>query len=463
MRMRDILASCLSLVLAISNIQGAEAVAENLSINASRLNGKIKHLNDVDNGPLCQRGIVDLSRYYKELGIQNVRLHDDAWSYDHVVDINYVFPNWDGDPDLPESYDFTQTDFYLKTITSLGINIIYRLGYSAEYKTAVHHKTPPASFEKWADIGSRIVRHYNEGWANGPKTRITYWEIWNEPDTDVSWTGTAEQYFHLYEITARKLTKQDPSLKIGGPVSGSLTYIDAFLKYEQARQIPVDFVSWHNYKQDPDDAPRFANKADDLMLRDGYPKAESILDEWNWGPSDWKTLFVDANAGRTYFNTLQNSLGAAYDEAVLIGLQNAHIDIATYYSGTTFMWGMFTPSGAPQKPYYAFLAFRRMPDTPHRLTVDSGSISRLKSLAGVSDDKRMVRRLISSLSKNAQTVAIKLQNLPWQGASQVEQQVVNERYDLQKVDGVKMPSPSSLLVNLEGRSVVLLTLQPSRQ
>ena len=38
-------------------------------------------------------------------------------------------------------------------------------------------------------------------------------------------------------------------------------------------------------------------------------------------------------------------------------LQDAPVDIATFYSGTTLMWGPFTSSGAPQKPYYPFLEF----------------------------------------------------------------------------------------------------------
>jgi hypothetical protein len=43
------------------------------------------------------RVVEDLSRYYKELGIRNVRLHDVAWTYDNVLDINYIFPDWDAD------------------------------------------------------------------------------------------------------------------------------------------------------------------------------------------------------------------------------------------------------------------------------------------------------------------------------------------------------------------------------
>jgi xylan 1,4-beta-xylosidase len=449
------LPALLSLALMLPQVYAADAPTLSISVDASRSNGRIKHLNDVDGGPLCQRGIVDLTGYYKQLGIRNTRLHDVPWSYDNVVDMNYVFPDWNADPAQAANYDFSLTDYYLKTISDLGINIIYRLGYSAEYKTSVYHRAPPDSFSKWAEIATNIARHYSDGWASGQKDYIKYWEIWNEPNTSVAWTGTAEQYFQLYAITAQRLKALNPSFKVGGPVAGSLEYIDGFLKYQREHHIAVDFVSWHSYKRNPQDVVDFANKLHELMVRDGFPQAESILDEWNYGPLDWKTLFGDADTVRTYFDATQSSLGASYDAAVLIGLQDAPIDMATFYSGTTFMWGLFTSSGAPQKPYYAFLAFRRLLDTPKRLAVKLDPASPVRALAGVSEDQRMVRILMSNPSKSPVTVQIKLEGLPWKGPSQYEQQVVNDEYNLQTIVGLK-----PLTQKVGSQSVVLLTVRP---
>ena len=70
---------------------------------------------------------------------------------------------------------------------------------------------PPKDFGKWARICEHVIRHYNEGWADGFHYGITYWEIWNEPDNGPTvarnqmWTGTAEQYYELYDVTARHL------------------------------------------------------------------------------------------------------------------------------------------------------------------------------------------------------------------------------------------------------------------
>jgi xylan 1,4-beta-xylosidase len=448
---------------ALCPLHAANATTQIISVDASRAMGKIKRVNDVDNGPLCERGIVDLSPYYKELGIRNVRLHDVPWTYDNVLDINYVFPDWSADPDRPESYDFTQSDYYLKSLTDLGINIIYRLGYSAEYKTAVRHDQPPPSFDKWADIAAHIVRHYNDGWANGPKANIKYWEIWNEPDgrSLVFWAGSPESFYQLYETTTRKLKALDPSLKVGGPaIAGNMSFLDGFLKYEHDHHVPVDFVSWHIYAQHPHDVAQRARDVHELMTKYDLSNAENIVDEWNYGPTDWSKLFKDPVATRTYFDSLQNSFGAAFDVAVMTDLQDSPIDIATIYSGTTFMWGLFTSSGAPQKAYYAFLAFQRMLETPQRLATGPSGDENFSALSGMSDDKKTIRVLIANLANDKKTVRLELKGLPWKIEAVYEQRIINANHDLDKVkSGSVTPTKAFVEGEVDGPSVSLFTVK----
>ena len=131
-------------------------------VDFSKATRTIRHLNDVNEGPLCERGWVDLSPSYKELGIKYVRLHDVPWSFDDAANINYLFPRFEADPDKPDSYDFFQTDWYLKSIESLGIGIIYGLGPTAEYpKLPPRHIDPPKDYEKWAKICVNVIKHYN--------------------------------------------------------------------------------------------------------------------------------------------------------------------------------------------------------------------------------------------------------------------------------------------------------------
>lgn len=466
---RKCLAGFLTFALTMPQIYAADVATQVILLDASRGKGKIKRVNDVDNGPLCQRGIVDLSRYYKELGIQNVRLHDVPWTYDNVLDINYVFPNWEADPDRPQSYDFTQSDYYLKTITSLGINIIFRLGYSAEYKTAIRHNQPPSSYSKWADIATHIVRHYNEGWADGQKANIKYWEVWNEPDGQslVFWAGTPDSFYRLYEITARKLKSLDSSLKVGGPaIVDSFPFLEGFLKYNREHHVPMDFVSWHAYIRDAHEASFRAHKVHELLTRYGFLDAESILDEWNYAPAQWNKIFVDPIASREYFDSTQDSFGAAFDATVMTELQDAPVDIATFFSGTTFMWGLFTSSGAPQKAYYSFLAFQRLLETPERIAIPPLNQANLSALAGMSRDKKTVRMLVTNLARDKTTLRLRLElkNLPWAGASSYEQRIIDPNHGLDTVkSGLVLGSNPTIEAQVNGPSVSLFTITPTAQ
>lgn len=442
---------------------GAEAEPIRMSVDASRTVGNIKRVNDVDNGPLCQRGIVDLTPYYAALGVRNVRLHDVAWTYDNVLDINYVFPHWDADPNDTRNYDFTQTDFYLKSISALDINIIYRLGYSAEYKTSVRHSEPPASYDKWSEIATHIVRHYNDAWANGQRLGIKYWEIWNEPDGHslVFWNASPEEFYRFYENASRALKRLDPTLKVGGPaIAGSLDFLEGMLKYCHEHGVPLDFVSWHIYTSDPHEVARRARRVHELMVRYGFGNAESVLDEWNYGPSDWTKLFKDPDATRTYFDDSQNAFGAAFDETVMSELQDAPIDIATFFSGTTFMWGLFTSSGAPQKAYYAFLAFQYLLDSPQRLAIEREVSPDVSSVAGISKDRRTVRVLLSNAGLKQTILDLNVKDLPWKGAATYEKQVIDAEHNLTTVEAGKLQgSTLALREVIGGPSVCLLTIR----
>jgi hypothetical protein len=472
--MRNTPASCGSVFVAALAAALAAFAAEpqsgppgaELTLDASRVVGRIRPLQDLASGPLCQRGIVDLSPYYKQLGVRNVRLHDIPWAYDNTIDINYVFPRWNADPDVAGNYDFTQSDFYIRTLTGLGINVIYRLGYSAEYKTAVRHSAPPDSYSKWADVCTRIVRHYNQGWADGARLGIKYWEVWNEPDGHglVFWSGTPEEFYRLYETTARALKALDPTLKVGGPgLAGDLDFLEGLLRYCRDHNVPLDFASWHCYTDDAHWVARQAGRVHDLLVRYGFPHAESILDEWNLGPADWNVLFKDPGPTRAYFDAMQNSYGAAFNATVLTELQDVPLEIATSYSGTTFMWGLFTSSGAPQKAYYAFLAFRRLLDSPDRLALARPSSPDLSALAGISEDRKQIRILLANLGPKNAAFTLHLENLPWQGASRFARQAVNAHSDLQTAESGQVPGPHPTLhLEVDGPGVSLITLEAPR-
>ena len=62
--------------------------------------------------------------------------------------------------------------------------------------------------------------------------------------------GTMQDYFHLYEITARAIKEVDPEIKVGGPASATGAWITEFIDFCEGRQLPLDFISTHNYPGD---------------------------------------------------------------------------------------------------------------------------------------------------------------------------------------------------------------------
>jgi hypothetical protein len=196
-----------------------------------------------------------------------------------------------------------------------------------------------------------------------------------------------------------------------------------------------------------------------LMAKYDFLGAENIVDEWNYGPADWNKLFKDPAASRTYFDSLQNSFGAAFDATVMTDLQDAPVDIATYFSGTTFMWGIFTSSGAPQKAYYAFLAFQRMLETPQRIAIKPSGEENLSALSGMSGDKKTIRVLITNLDSSKKTIRLELKGLPRSGKAIYEQRIINDTHDLDMVeDGSLAGMDPSIAADIDGPSVSLFTI-----
>lgn len=447
-------------VAAAAQEQPNEMKVITTTIDAGKTAGNIKPLNDMCCGPVCLRGYHDFTSYYKELGVQYVRLHDIPYTFDAVQDINYVFPNMEADPEREESYNFGQTDFYINTITSEGMKVIYRLGYSIEFeKTPLVHNVPPASFDKWASICAHVVRHYNQGWANGKELGITYWEVWNEPDSPGFWAGSPESFYQLYEATAKAVKAVDPALKVGGPALAALKmdFLEGLLKYCQEHQTPLDFVSWHHYAWDAEDVAARAAQVRTLMDKYGFTKAESILDEWNFIPANYAEL------DRQGLFTQQAGMpGTAFDAAVLIRLQDAPVDIANFYTGTCLVYGLFNIYGTPHKAYYSFLAFRRMLDCPKRLAIDNPNQEGVYVLAGLSEDKTMVRVLASNTSPAARTIQFSLKNLPWADSSSCEKQVITTDHNLENISNREIPGADvAFTEEIAPLSVCLLTVRPT--
>ncbi|MDF2668102.1 MAG: xynB 3 [Paenibacillus sp.] len=389
-----------------------------IRIKLNEPDGTIKALHGVNNGPVCYGSLIDVSDYFRKAEIPLVRIHDPNWPHAWEVDIHTIFPDFSKDPADPANYDFLRTDEYLRTILDTGAKIVYRLGESIEHTKKKYYVHPPENYEKWTQICVNIIRHYNEGWADGFHYELHYWEVWNEPDLDERmWSGTPLQLFELYEATVTAIKAYNPKLKVGGYAAArpKLPFLTDFLAYCQERSLPIDFFTWHTYTADPYKIVEHAHHVRSELDRHGYLTAESHLNEWNYLESDFTKIWERGNeyVRKSNFDRQKNAVGAAYTATVLTLLQDCPVDAANYYDGqpTALFCGLFDYHGVPQKTYYTFKAFQRMTRHSARVhTIVEEKASNVVCLAGLNEDSGGAA-LITSYGGNARLHTIAFDGL----------------------------------------------------
>lgn len=305
-----------------------------VGIDPAAVVGPIKPMNAGNNGPLDTN--MDS---YRELRIPYARTHDTALGTEyggHCIDISEVFPDFSANVNSSKSYDFTNSDVVLLDMLKAGTKPFYRLGQSIEHQTKKYGIYPPKNYKKWAKICEHIIRHYNEGWANGYHMDIEYWEIWNEPDLDDpddrwktdprTWGGTQHQFYDLYVAAAKHLKKCFPGLKIGGPAfANPRKYGPPFLDYVKEKGAPLDFFSHHMYHRKPARITEDVRIIRDMLDQRGFTNTESILNEWNYNRS-W------SEAPFHYSRRMRPTVkAAAFIAAVMCECQKAPLDMLMYY------------------------------------------------------------------------------------------------------------------------------------
>ena len=349
---------------------------DKMNIDFTKETGPMKDLHGVNNAPVrpwAGAGQPEI----RDAGIPFVRTHDTArmWGGKHYVDIPNVFPDFDADENDPASYDFAFTDAYLKPIVAAGAKPFYRLGVTIEnyHHVKAYNIAPPADFGKWARICEHIIRHYNEGWADGFRWNLEYWDIWHEPENPPLWQGTCEQFFELYRVAANHLKSCFPRIKVGGYGScgfyayddperardkfyySFITWFEDFLDYVQApaTRAPLDFYPWHIYTDaihGPERIITHARYVRERLDAAGLTETESYLDEWNDCSDAW--------AGRG-FETMKEMPGATTIAAAICLMQHGPVDKAMYYDAlpTRSYCGLFYYPSERVTPTYRALQY----------------------------------------------------------------------------------------------------------
>ena len=193
------------------------------------------------------------------LGIERVRFHgifnDDMHTMTTFKDLMPI----------PGAEKFSEINFHncgiaYDNVLAAGMKPFVELGFMPEslasgteqLKFFYHGNiTPPADYAAWEAYIQAFIRYLQHRYGE-EEVRTWFFEVWNEPDLQgMFFAGTRDDYFELYAHTARAIKAVDPAIRVGGPATSGSKWVASFTEYCRKNDVPVDFVSTHQYAGDP--------------------------------------------------------------------------------------------------------------------------------------------------------------------------------------------------------------------
>jgi xylan 1,4-beta-xylosidase len=211
----------------------------------------------------------------RELGVEAVRAHA------ILLDTLAVYHD-SGDGPI---HDFATVDEVLDRLLDTGLRPIVELSFMPRDLAIAPDATvfayagiisPPLDFESWAALVRDLVAHLAERYGRDEVRRWAF-EVWNEPNLCLFWSGTESDYLRLYEASARAVKSVDSSFLVGGPATAAAGWIDDLLEHCRAEDLPLDFISTHTYGLPPLDLRP-------ITARFGRPDLPLWWTEWGVSP-----------------------------------------------------------------------------------------------------------------------------------------------------------------------------------
>jgi xylan 1,4-beta-xylosidase len=353
-----------SIAIGAAQVRAEDATLREIAVDATVAVGTLRPLSGITAAE------VDSSAYYRAARINLIRISDAA----------RIFSDFAADAGDPKNYDFAPTD-RLVALAKSGADVLLQLGRNVSGADEA-----PADLDKFAQVAEHIVRHYNLGWDKGFHSAVRYWEIWNEPDSLVSWSSSPQRYYSLYEKTAQAVIAADSSALVGGPsIATPLDegpYRDGFLDYVRQHRVPLNFFSWHLSSADLHSPYDFVSAARSLRIvldKRGFGSARSLVDAWT---RDAQSQGVIPKAAR-----------AAFAASALIYMLGGPIDAQTYDGGAVALRAL---NDLPDAVGHALIAFGLLKATPVLLRTSGSDEKGFAVVAGKTADGKTVQILISN-------------------------------------------------------------------
>jgi xylan 1,4-beta-xylosidase len=244
---------------------------------------------------------------HDELGVDRIRAHG------ILLDELGLYRESDGVPHL----DFTGVDRVYDRLLELGLRPVVELSFMPaalardpnvtvfDYRAII---SPPKSWERWRQLVGGLARHLVDRYG---LEEVASWgfEVWNEPNLEVFWSGTRAEYFRLYDEAAAAIKAIDHRLQVGGPATAAAGWIGDFAKHLLEVNAPLDFFATHTYGNLPLDV---AATAADV----GYEPKPVWWTEWGVSPRHFALVNDSVLAGpfvlHGMFSAMQRAEYLAY-------------------------------------------------------------------------------------------------------------------------------------------------------
>ncbi|MCK9478905.1 MAG: xylan 1,4-beta-xylosidase [Firmicutes bacterium] len=201
---------------------------------------------------LQEEYVKALKEVQQDVGFDYIRghgiFHDDMGIYRlHMIDGQEV-----------EYYNFTYLDRIMDMYQDCNIKPFIEFGFMPEAmasgdQTQFYWKgnvTPPKDYAKWERLVVKTLEHLTQRYGI-EETAGWYYEVWNEPNAEGFWQNAdMDEYFKLYERTARAVKSVSERFRVGGPAVCGIEpvhWMVSFLEFCDKAKAPVDFLSRHCY------------------------------------------------------------------------------------------------------------------------------------------------------------------------------------------------------------------------